>query len=189
MSVLLKLFLMFLKVSITCFGGGYGMMSMILDEGAKQVGLTADEFADMTALDLICSGPIALNSSTYVGYIKGGVPGAVCATLGLVLPTVTVSIFAVIFMQKFSENRIVKGLFRGITPACGGLLIYTSITLMLSIFFGTESIHEIHKLIFTRDTITLLILFISALLLQFRFKIDPIVLTLIGAVYGLVFLH
>lgn len=189
MSVLLKLFLMFLKVGITCFGGGYGMMSMILDEGAKQVGLTADEFADMTALDLICSGPIALNSSTYVGYIKGGVPGAVCATLGLVLPTVTVSIFAVIFMQKFSENRIVKGLFRGITPACGGLLIYTSVTLLLSAFFGTESVFALRMPEILPDTAAMLILFAAAAFLVFRAKIDPILLTVIGAVFGLIFLR
>ncbi len=185
----LRLFLLFLQIGFTCFGGGYGMMSMILDEGAKQVGLTISEFADMTALDLICPGAVALNSATYIGYIKGGVSGSVAATFGLILPTAMVSILAIIFMKKFSESRFVRGLFRGITPACGGLLIYTSITLMLGVFFGTESIYEIHKLIFTRDTITLLILFISALLLQFRYKIDPILLTLIGAVYGLVFLH
>ena len=92
-------------------------------------------------------------------------------------------------MRKFSENRIVRGLFRGISPACGGLLIYTSITLMLSVFFGTESIYEIHKSILSKDIIELLILFTGALLLEFRFKIDPILLTVIGAIYGLIFLH
>lgn len=189
MNICLTLFFMFLKVGITCFGGGYGMMSMILDEGAKLVGLTADEFADMTALDLICSGPIALNSSTYVGYIKGGVSGSFFATIGLLLPTVTVSIFAVIFMQKFSENRIVKGLFRGITPACGGLLIYTSITLLLSAFFGTESVFGLTRPAFTTDTAAMLVLFAAAVFLEFRVKIDPILLTVIGAVFGLIFLR
>lgn len=189
MSIPLRLFLMFLKIGFTCFGGGYGMMSMILDEGIKQVGLTVNEFADMTALDLICPGAIALNSATYIGFLKGGAVGSVTATLGLILPTVMVSILAVIFMKKFSESPFVRGLFRGIKPACGGLLIYTSITMMLSVFFGTESIYEIHHLVFNRDTIELLILFSGALLLEFRFKIDPILLTVIGAVYGLVFLH
>lgn len=189
MDMTLRLFLLFLKIGMTCFGGGYGMMSMILDEGSKQVGLTVNEFADMTALDLICPGAVALNSATYVGFLKGGVSGSVFATLGLIIPTVTVSILAIIFMRKFSESRIVRGLFRGITPACGGLLIYTSITLMLSVFFGSESLYEAHRLVFTTDTIKLLILFVSALLLEFRYKIDPILLTVIGAVYGLVLLH
>ncbi len=189
MNISVKLFLLFLKIGITCFGGGYGMMSMIFDEGAKQVGLTINEFTDMTALDLICPGPIALNSATYVGYLKGGALGAFSATLGLVLPTIAVSILAVIFMQKFSEHRIVKGLFRGIRPACGGLLIYTSITLMLSAFFGTESVYELHQLVFTSDTAALLVLSAAALFLVFRYKIDPILLTVIGAVFGLMFLH
>ena len=189
MTMPLRLFLLFLKIGMTCFGGGYGMMSMIFDEGAKQVGLTINEFTDMAALELICPGPIALNSATYVGYLKGGVPGSISATLGLILPTVTVSILAIVFMRKFSESRIVRGLFRGITPACAGLLIYTSITLLLSVFFGSESIYDVHAIVFTADTIKLLILFVSALLLEFRFKIDPILLTVIGAAYGLIFLH
>lgn len=189
MNILLTLFLLFLKVGITCFGGGYGMMSMIFDEGAKRAGLTAEEFADMTALDLICPGPVALNSATFVGYLKGGVAGSVFATLGLILPTVTVSILAVVFMTKFSENRIVKGLFRGIRPACGGLLIYTSVTLLLSVFFGTESVYEVHQLIFSSDTVKLLVLFAAAFILTFRYKFDPILLTVIGAVFGLIFLH
>lgn len=188
MSISLTLFLLFLKIGVTCFGGGYGMMSMIFDEGAKQVGLTSGEFTDMAALELICPGPIALNSSTYVGYLKGGPAGSFFATVGLILPSACVSVLAIVFMRKFSESRIVRGLFRGITPACGGLLIYTSITLMLSAFFGTESVYELHKLVFTRDTIALLILFAASLLLQFRYKTDPILLTIIGAVYGIVFL-
>ena len=189
MSINLRLFLMFLKIGFTCFGGGYGMMSMILDEGMKQVGLTVEEFADMTALDLICPGAVALNSATYIGYLKGGFSGACFATLGLTLPTAMVSILAIIFMKKFSENRIVKGLFRGITPACGGLLIYTSITLMLTVFFGTESLYEIQGISFSQNTLLLLILFGMALIMQFKYKIDPILLTIIGAVFGLVFLR
>ena len=189
MNITLRLFLLFLKIGFTCFGGGYGMMSMILDEGSKQVGLTVNEFADMTALDLICPGAVALNSATYIGYLKGGVTGSIMSTLGLTLPTVFVSILAIIFMKKFSESRFVKGLFQGITPACGGLLIYTSITLMLSVFFGTESIYELHRIIFSRDTFFLLILFAAALIMEFRYKIDPILLTIIGAVFGIIFLH
>lgn len=189
MNMTVKLFLLFLKIGITCFGGGYGMMSMILDEGSKQVGLTATEFTDMTALDLICPGAVALNSATYIGYIKGGLSGSVFATLGLILPTVAVSILTIIFMKKFSENRFVKGLFRGITPACAGLLIYTSVTLILSIFFGTESVYGINQIVFSADTVILAAMFAAALILTFRFKIDPILLTVLGGAAGLILLR
>ena len=67
MPIAITLFLMFLKIGFTSFGGGYGMMSMILDEGIARVGLTTAEFADMAALDLLCSGPVAVNAATYIG--------------------------------------------------------------------------------------------------------------------------
>ena len=79
MKTALTLFILFFKIGITSFGGGYGMLSMMLDEGSKMVGLTVNEFADMTALDLICPGTVALNSATYIGYIKGGFIGMVLA--------------------------------------------------------------------------------------------------------------
>ena len=81
MPIAITLFLMFLKIGFTSFGGGYGMMSMILDEGIARVGLTTAEFADMAALDLLCSGPVAVNAATYIGYIKGGWLGALLATM------------------------------------------------------------------------------------------------------------
>ena len=183
------LFLLYLKIGITCFGGGYGMMSMILDEGSKMVGLTVNEFADMTALDLVTPGVVALNSATYVGYIKGGIIGSIAGTVGLLLPTVTICVLVITVLKKFSENRIVKGLFRGITPACGGLLIFTCITLFLGIFFDTESIFQLHRIVFSRDILVLITLFAASLFLQFRYKIDPILLTIIGAVVGFLFLH
>ena len=189
MKTALTLFILFFKIGITSFGGGYGMLSMMLDEGSKMVGLTVNEFADMTALDLICPGTVALNSATYIGYIKGGFIGAVMATLGLILPTVIVSMLVITVLKKFSESRIIKGLFRGITPACGGLLIFTCITLFLSIFFGTESIYQLHEITFSSDVLILLCLFSATLFLEFRYKTDPILLTILGAAVGLIFLH
>ncbi len=189
MNISLTLFLLFLKIGVTCFGGGYGMMSMILDEGSKMVGLTVNEFADMTALDLVTPGIVALNSATYIGYIKGGIIGSIAATAGLLLPTVAICVLVITVLKKFSESRVIKGLFRGITPACAGLLIYTCITLFIGIFFDTESIYQLHQVAFSHDLVALIILFAAAMFLQFRYKIDPILLTVIGAAAGFIFLH
>lgn len=185
----LKLFLMFLKIGLTSFGGGYGMMSMIMDEGARQVGLTTAEFADMTALDLVAPGVVAINGATYIGYIKGGVIGSICATLGVILPTFVVSIVVLYLLRAFQENRIVKGLFRGIRPACIGLLLNTMLTLLSGIFFGSESITAVQKVTITKDFIVCLILFIGSLYLQFRKKTDPLLITFVGAIVGIVFLR
>lgn len=189
MSLYLTIFLMFFKIGLTSFNGGYGMMSMILDEGTRQLGLTASEFADMTALDLICSGPVALNAATYIGYIKGGIPGALLATLGVVLPSALVAACVIFFLQKFADSRIVRGLFLGITPACGGLLLYTALTLTPPVFFNAENFSQILEIPITQSIILAFVLFALALVLDLRWKVNPILLTLIGAVIGILFLQ
>ena len=188
MPVAIKLFLMFLKIGFTSFGGGYGMMSMILDEGIARVGLTTAEFADMAALDLLCSGPVAVNAATYIGYIKGGWLGALLATIGAVLPSLMVCTVVLLFLDRFHDSKIVKGLFVGIVPATGGLMIFTALKLSKSIFFNDETFHEILSMAMTPTMIGMIALFAAALFAAIKFKVNPIWLTLAGAVIGAVFL-
>lgn len=184
----LTLFLMFLKIGFTSFGGGYGMMAMILDEGMSQVGLTTGEFADMTALDLICSGPVAVNAATYVGLIKGSWLGSIAATFGAVLPSLTVCTLVLIFLERFRQSKVVKGLFAGIVPATGGLMIFTSLTLSKSIFFNAETFREIIGVTVTPSMIGMILLCLAALFASIKFKVNPIWLTVAGAVIGAIFL-
>lgn len=184
----LTLFLMFLKIGFTSFGGGYGMMAMILDEGMSRVGLTTVEFADMTALDLICSGPVAINAATYVGFIKGSWLGAFMATFGAVLPSLIVCTLVLIFLDRFRQSQVVKGLFAGIVPATGGLMIYTSLTLSKSIFFNAETFPEILNVTVTPTMVGMIFLCFAALVAAIKFKTNPIWLTLVGAALGAFFL-
>ncbi|MFZ2353496.1 chromate transporter [Paucilactobacillus nenjiangensis] len=64
--MIIKIFLVFLKIGFLGFGGGYAMLSLIYHESSK-FGMTMAQFADMNALDGIIPGPIAINSATYVG--------------------------------------------------------------------------------------------------------------------------
>lgn len=188
MNLNLTLFLMFLKIGFTSFGGGYGMMAMILDEGAKRVGLTMGEFADMTALDLICSGPVAINAATYVGYIKGGFIGSLLATIGALLPSLILCTIVLMFLDRFYGNKVIKGLFTGIVPATGGLMIFTSLTLSKAIFFNADTFAEVLTATITPTVIGMIILCLAALFASVKYKVNPIYLTLAGAVIGAVFL-
>lgn len=184
----LTLFLMFLKVAFTSFGGGYGMMATILDEGMNRVSLTTGEFADMTALDLICSGPVAINAATYVGFIKGSWIGSLAATLGAVLPSLIICTFVLLFLERFRQSKVVKGLFAGIVPATGGLMLFTSLTLSKSIFFNAEAFRDILGVAVTPTMIGMILLSLAALFAAIKFKANPIWLTLVGAVIGALFL-
>ncbi len=188
MDMLSTLFLMFLKIGFMAFGGGYGMMSMILQEGQRLVGLTEAEFADMTALDLICSGPVAVNAATYVGYIKGGPWGAIAATVGVVLPPVMIGIVVLIFLDRFYKSTLVQGLFAGITPACAGLLFFTTLTLAKSVYFDVDSFSEIFSQPLTMTAVIMLLMTVVAAVADLKFKISPILLTVAGAILGVLFL-
>lgn len=188
MDRIITLFLMFFKIGLTSFGGGYGMMSMIMDEGHRLVGLTRTEFADMTALDLICSGPVAINAATYIGYIKGGFLGAIFSTMGCVLPSVIICAMVIIFLNNFNQSKIVKGLFAGITPACGGLLLYTTLSLSKSVFFNADSYKEVFHTPITAVMLGMAGLTGAAIIADLKFKINPAYLTLAGAILGMLFL-
>ena len=85
--VLIKLFLDFLKIGAFTFGGGYAMIAMIQAEAERQGWLTQEELVDFVALSESTPGPLAVNMATFVGIRTGGIPGAVIATLGIVLPS------------------------------------------------------------------------------------------------------
>ena len=188
MADLWTLFFMFFKIGITSFGGGYGMMPMIMDEGQRLVGLTEAQFTDMAALDLITSGPVAVNSATYIGYIIGGYAGSLVATIASILPSILICIIVLIFLDRFYNNKIVKGLFAGITPACGGLMFFTTATLAKSVYFNAETFTEVFNSTVTPTIIGMIVLTILTVIADIKFKVNPIYLTVAGAVLGIFFL-
>ena len=67
--LLFKLFIAFFKIGAFTFGGGYAMIPIIEKEVVdKNHWLTKEEFIDMLAVVQSLPGPIAINSSVYIGY-------------------------------------------------------------------------------------------------------------------------
>ena len=85
--IYLELFLTFLKIGAFTFGGGYAMLPLIQDAVLQNKWSTQEEIIDFIAVSESTPGPFAINMATYVGSQTGGVLGAVCATLGVVLPS------------------------------------------------------------------------------------------------------
>ena len=124
MSVLLELFLTFFKIGAFTFGGGYAMLAL-LDHTCveKKKWLTADEFSDLTVIAESTPGPIAINCSTYAGYKKAGLPGAVAATLGMVLPSFVILLLISLFFENILAYPIIAKAFRGIRVAVSILIL------------------------------------------------------------------
>lgn len=83
----LKLFLTFLEIGAVSFGGGYGMISLIREKVLLNGWLSEAEFLSFIAVSESTPGPLAVNMATFIGASQGGVLGALCATLGVVLPS------------------------------------------------------------------------------------------------------
>ena len=103
--ILLKLFLSFLQIGAFSFGGGYAAVPLIQDQVVSiHSWMTMGEFTDLITISQMTPGPIAVNSATFVGLRMAGLPGAVIATLGCILPScIIVSILAYVCLLYTSR--------------------------------------------------------------------------------------
>lgn len=121
--MLLKLFLTFMKIGVFTFGSGYAMLALAQKEIVEiNRWLTPRQFADAVSLSEITPGPIMVNLATFVGTRLRGVPGAVVATLGLIIPPMAALIIVTKLYIDLRDNTIVQKLFKGIRPAVIGLI-------------------------------------------------------------------
>ena len=117
-TLLWELFRVFFRIGLFTFGGGYAMISIIEDGCVDRRGwITKEEMDDLVVVAESTPGPIAINCATYVGRRQAGLAGALCATLGMILPSFLV-IFAISrFLDRFLEIRVVANAFKGIKLA------------------------------------------------------------------------
>jgi len=118
MRELLDLFFTFARIGGLTFGGGYAMLPMLQKEVVEQRGwATEDELMDYYAIGQCTPGIIAVNTATFVGCKNRGIPGAVCATLGVVAPSVVIISLIAAFVQNFAELAVVQNAFAGVRVA------------------------------------------------------------------------
>ncbi len=129
-DICLELFLAFLKIGLFTFGGGYAMISVIESICVERKGwITQDEMMNITVIAESTPGPIAINCATFVGYKRGGLLGAVMATVGVILPSFAV-IFAISqFLDNFLEITVIAHAFKGIKIAVGILILHAGVTM------------------------------------------------------------
>ena len=124
MNLLLDLFLSFAKVGLFTFGGGYAMLALIENTCVqKKQWITHDEMMDITVIAESTPGPIAINCATYTGYKQKGLPGALAATAGIILPSFCIIFCVSVFLDHFLEITWIAHAFAGIKAAVGILIL------------------------------------------------------------------
>ena len=123
-TMLLSLFLTFLKIGLFTFGGGYAMIAQIKETVVQnKKWMTDQELLEVIAIAESTPGPIAINLATYVGYKKRGVLGSALATLGVVIPSLIIIFIISLFLDEFMTNKYVAYAFTGIKCAVAFLIL------------------------------------------------------------------
>ncbi|MCQ2603173.1 MAG: chromate transporter [Clostridia bacterium] len=109
------LFLIFFKIGLFSFGGGYAMITMMERElTEKRSFLSKHEFQNIIAIAESTPGAIAVNIATFVGTNTAGIFGGILATLGVVLPSFIIISALSFIIDIVRDNYWVNCIFRGI---------------------------------------------------------------------------
>ena len=130
-----ELFWTFLQIGAFTFGGGYAMLPLIQEQVQAHGWMEAADLVNFIAVSESTPGPFAVNISTYVGMETGGLLGACCATLGVVLPSFLVILLVAKFYTRFKASRIVSGCMSGLRPAVVGLIAAAIVSVGQTVFF------------------------------------------------------
>jgi chromate transporter len=124
------MFLVFAKVGVMTFGGGYAMLPMLMRELVEKRGwLDTEEFANMTAIGQCTPGIIAVNMATYVGFKRRKNIGGIVATLGVIFPSVIIVSVIAAVLRGYTELPAVRHAFAGIRVSVCALIVKTVVSL------------------------------------------------------------
>ncbi|MDR0862386.1 MAG: chromate transporter [Oscillospiraceae bacterium] len=127
MTELLNLFIVFAKIGVCTFGGGYAMVPILERELAEKRGWAeSTELLDWYAISQAMPGIIAVNVATFFGCKRRGVIGGIVATLGMVFPSFVIILAIAAVLNNFADVPQVKSAFAGIR-ACVVVMIITTV--------------------------------------------------------------
>ncbi|MCI5703707.1 MAG: chromate transporter [Pseudoflavonifractor sp.] len=160
MNLLLQVCFSFLKIGAFSFGGGYAVLSFIQREVVDGHGwINPADFVNIVAIAEMTPGPIAVNSSTFVGYNLFGIGGGIICSLCTLLIPFCLSLLVSIYFSKFKDSPALKNALSGIRPAVIGLIAASCLSV------AKISITSVYSLLF----------FGVALFMVWRCKINPII--------------
>lgn len=166
-----ELFWSFAKIGAMTFGGGYAMLPIIEREICeKKKWVTEPEIMDYYAIGQCTPGVIAVNTATFTGYHVNGVSGGICATVGVVTPSVVIITLIAALIRNFAGLQIVQDALAGIR-VCVCVLIFNAVLKMF------------RKAVVDRFTLVLYLLILAATVF---FNVSPVLCVVIAGAAGLI---
>ncbi|HJA94416.1 MAG TPA: chromate transporter [Candidatus Eisenbergiella merdipullorum] len=179
--IYLQLFLSFLQIGLFSFGGGYAAMPLIQEQIVDQHGwLSMSEFTDLITISQMTPGPIAVNSATFVGIKIAGIPGALVATMGCILPScIIVTLIAKLYL-KYRNMDVLQRVLNSLRPAVVAMIASAGISILITAFWGNEAVIR-----FAATNWWMVGIFVICFVLLKKAKMNPIVVMLLAGVMKL----
>jgi chromate transporter len=164
-----RLFLIFFKIGLFTFGGGFAMLPLIEKEIVEKAKwITQEEICDIFAISQSFPGAIAINSATIIGHRIAGYGGAIFSTLGVVLPSFIVILVVANIFNFITKTATVIAALKSISASVVALLIFAAVR------YARTSI---------KDKISPAITVIAAFIILFT-KIHPLYTIIFGIAAG-----
>lgn len=190
--IYLQLFWTFFKIGLFTIGGGQAMIPMISQEVVEKGWLTLDEVQSFIAISESTPGPFAVNIATYTGVsvlqsagVGESILGAICATFGVVLPSLVIITLIALAFSNFIKKPAVQSVFVYVRSTVTGLLIAVFVGFVLSTLLGISSVLSHEHVQFDVIGTCLFALLFGLSLIRIKGKtLQPIWLIIIAAVIG-----
>jgi chromate transporter len=164
------LFFTFLKIGSVLYGSGYVLLAFLRSDFVTHLGwLTDRQLLDAIAIGQFTPGPV-FTTATFIGYLLGGITGALLATLGIFLPSFVFVALSNPYIPRLRQSPWTASLLDGVNVTSLGLM--AAVTWQL----GLASLV---------DPLTVIVAIVSGVLL-FRYKVNSTWLILGGAMTGLI---
>ena len=173
--IYLELFLIFFKIGAFTFGGGYAMLPLIQQEVLSHNWMDLEQLVNFVAVSESTPGPLAVNLASFVGAETGGLLGAVCATIGVVLPSFLIILLVAKFYRAFQTNTLVKGCMNGLRPTVVGMIGASLLSVAGSAFSLSAGVVPL----------VLAVVLLAVILFAHWKKVHPILLIVGSAVVGI----
>lgn len=175
-----QLLLSFLQIGALSFGGGYAAMPLIEGEIVTAHGwLTMTEFANLVTIAEMTPGPIAVNAATFVGTKVAGIPGALAATAGCILPAcVLVTLIAKLYL-KYRNLTLLQSVLGSLRPAVVAMIASAGITILMNALWGGR------RVVLADMNLVMAAIFALCFFLLRKTKLSPIAVMLLAGIANL----
>ncbi len=138
--MLIELLFSFFQIGLMSIGGGYASLPLIRSQIVDLHGwLTMAEFTDLITIAEMTPGPIAINAATFVGSHIAGLPGALTATFGCVLPSCAIVSALAWLYNRYRSLTLIQGILSGLRPAVVALIASAGLSILMTALWGSES--------------------------------------------------